>query len=517
MPNANYKQKLSDLLASWVTIPSTLDRLITGLSLDSRTINSGDLFIAHTGTNTDGAKFITEAKQHGAAAALIDINNNMTKEFSKIHDIFFSADTDITDIGFLIIPVAQLDENMGLIAARFYDNPCKNMKIIGVTGTNGKTTITQLIANALSSAGQTAGVVGTLGYGLAGELQMSTHTTPFPITLQQNLAELRDQNATIVALEASSHGLDQNRLSGTTINIAIFTNLTRDHLDYHQTMENYAHAKHKLFERSELRYGVFNLDDPYGQAWALEFSNKLAVYGYTLDASLNNKKAIANIIWADNIHLTDTGISAAIHTPWGEGILHSKLLGRFNLSNILAVITTLGILKIPFPDILAYLMPLSGIAGRMQALGGLQQPLIVVDYAHTPDALAHVLQSLREHCRGKLWCVFGCGGNRDAGKRAIMGGIVATYADEIIVTDDNPRDEQPQQIIEDIIAGIPATKSAIIEHDRHLAIAHAINCAHAGDVVLIAGKGHETYQQIGSEKYPFSDIVQAKMCLANKD
>lgn len=518
MPKKELKMILSELLKPWMVIPAEFDRPISGLSLDSRNIQPGDLFIARFGTQKDGTQYISDAKKRGAVAALIHLSNKLTSENTFDNSkILLDQTLDITD-NFPIIPIADLDDKLGLIAARYYDYPANNMKIIGVTGTNGKTTITQLIANALALAGENAAVVGTLGYGMAGDLKSGSLTTPDVISLQQYFAEFRERNTQYVALEASSHGLDQaHRLAGINFDIGIFTNLTRDHLDYHHTMDNYAAAKHKLFERANLRYSIFNLDDPYGQEWAIEFHNRFEVYGYTLDSTLVNKKLTPYLIWADNIHLSDNGISAVIHTPWGEGILQSKLLARFNLSNILAVITTLGILKIPLPDMLNYLMQLSGAPGRMQAVGGDYYPLVVIDYAHTPDALAQALQALREHCSGKLWCVFGCGGDRDTGKRSLMGTIATTYADEVIVTDDNPRTENPQQIVADIMQGIQNTNSVIIEHDRHLAIAHAINCAQSGDIVLIAGKGHEAYQQIGEEKIQFSDLVEAKLCLVNKD
>lgn len=514
MPNSDTKTiLLSELISEWLTIPENYNKPITGISLDSRKINPGDLFIALPGTKTDGAEYIVNAKNKGAVAALLHTNN--IAESSSLIEKEFKDDKAMKH--FPILPLFQLSEKIGKIASKFYGHPSQKMNIIGVTGTSGKTSCTQFIANTLTMAGQKAGVIGTLGFGLAGQLQAGELTSPDAITLHKELAELYAQGAQSVAVEASSHGLAQSRLNGVLFKIGIFTNLSRDHLDYHVTMSDYAQAKHLLFEQAGLQYGIFNLDDPYGLQWATELKDKFPVYGYALDISHVHKKTLPHIICAEKIHLNENGFIATIVSPWGDGVLTSKLLGRFNLSNLLAVIATLGILNIPLENILAYLAQLSSLPGRMQTLGGGNHPLVVIDYAHKPEALAQVLQTLREYCQGKLWCVFGCGGDRDRGKRSIMGGIATTYADEVILTDDNPREESAQQIIADIMSGISNPNEVIIEHDRARAIEHVIACAKTGDVVLIAGKGHETYQLVGKEKKPFSDLMQAKICLANKE
>lgn len=507
---------LSELIADWINIPAIYDKLISGLSLDSRTTKPGDLFFALPGTKTDGAEYIINAKKNGAVAALLH-SNNVEEITFQLHSKEIKDNHLIIDADFPVIPIFQLTEKVGNIASKFYGDPSQKMNVIGVTGTSGKTSITQFIANALSLTGKSAGVIGTLGYGLANQLQAGELTSPDPITLQKELSELYALGAKHVAIEASSHGLAQSRLNGVLFDIGIFSNLSRDHLDYHQTMSDYARAKHLLFERADLKYGVFNLDDSYGLQWATEFKDKLISYGITLDINHFHQKTIPHIICAEKIHLKENGLIASIMTPWGNGLLTSKLLGRFNLVNLLAVVATLGILNIPFDDIITIIAQLSSLPGRMQTLGGGDQPLIVIDYAHKPDALSNVLQTLREYCTGKLWCVFGCGGDRDRGKRPIMGGIATTYADEVILTDDNPREEQPQQIIADIVSGITNPNQIIIEHDRARAIEHVLACAKTGDVVLIAGKGHEMYQTIGKEKKPFSDLMQVKICLANKE
>lgn len=516
MPNTKTKNfLLSELIAEWLTLSAEYDKPVSGISLDSRNIKPGDLFIALPGTKTDGADYIMSAKNAGACAALLHTHIH-AKSF-KISGKEYKNNAVILDTDFPVIPISQLSEKVGKIASKFYGNPSSKMNIIGVTGTSGKTSCTQFIAHSLTMAGQKAGVIGTLGFGLAGQLQAAELTSPDAITLQKELAELNALGAQSVAIEASSHGLSQSRLNGVLFNIGIFTNLSRDHLDYHLTMSDYARAKHILFEQTGLKYALFNLDDDYGLRWATELKDKLTVFGYTLNIDHVHKKTLPNIICADKIHLHDHGFSATIISPWGDGVLTSRLLGRFNLSNLLAVFTTLNILNIPLENSLAYVAQLTPLPGRMQTLGGDKHPLVVIDYAHKPEALAQVLQTLREYCQGKVWCVLGCGGDRDRGKRQIMGSIAMTYADEIILTDDNPREESPQQIIADIMSGITNPSMVIIEHDRARAIEHVLACAKSGDVVLIAGKGHETYQIVGKEKKPFSDLMQAKICLANKE
>lgn len=353
MPNSDTKTiLLSELISEWVTIPANYDKPISGISLDSRKINPGDLFIALPGTKTDGAEYIIAAQNKGAVAALLH-TNNINQEHS------FNFHGNYPDIP--VIPIFQLSEKVGKIASKFYGHPSQKMNIIGVTGTNGKTSCTQFIANSLTMADQKAGVIGSLGFGLAGQLQPGELTSPDAITLQKELAELYAQGAQSVAIEASSHGLAQSRLNGVLFKIGIFTNLSRDHLDYHLTMSDYAQAKHLLFEQAGLQNGIFNLDDSNGLQWATEFKDKFSVYGYTLDISHVHNKTLPHIICAEKIHLNENGFTASIISPWGDGVLTSKLLGRFNLSNLLAVIATLGILNIPLENILAYLAQLSSL------------------------------------------------------------------------------------------------------------------------------------------------------------
>jgi UDP-N-acetylmuramoyl-L-alanyl-D-glutamate--2,6-diaminopimelate ligase len=487
---------LTQLLSDFVTLPAELSLNITGLSCDSQSIQPGDLFICCFGPKAQHAEFMQTAIAKGAVAVLQDCTYTLNSIFSVKDAI-------------PIINISDLRSKVGLIAASFFGQPSSHMKVLGITGTNGKTSCSQFIAQALEQAGQHCGIIGTIGSGFPGRLNTATLTTPDPVTLQQTLAQLQHQGANYIAMEVSSHSLDQNRIAGVHFDTAIFTNLTRDHLDYHGDMENYAQAKRKLFLQPDLKHIVINADDAFGQKLITEFAGQLPCYSYSITGNIQSK----NNILANEIKLNSQGFSAHVDTPWGQGILHSRLMGRFNLSNLLAVLAALGIMHIPLADILEYISTLTNVPGRMQTFGGGKLPLVVVDYAHTPDALQKALTALREHCHGKLWCVFGCGGDRDAGKRPIMGQMAERFSDQVIITDDNPRFESPQSIVENILAGLLCPWAVEVEHNRHAAIAHAIECAQPGDVVLIAGKGHETYQQIGEARIPFNDAqeVQAQL------
>lgn len=487
---------LSELLphCSSVSLPPA-DVVINGLAIDSREVQPGGVFIAYPGLNADGRHFIYDAVERGAIAILAE-----------------AADFIPPQIPVPLILIENLAAQLSLLAARFYQYPAKQLAVIGVTGTNGKTSCTQFIARALTRLNKPCGVIGTLGYGFPGYLTTHSYTTPDALQTQKIAAELAANSAQAIAMEVSSHALAQDRVSAIDFHTAVFTNLTHDHLDYHGSMENYAQAKRRLFESSGLRYAVINVDDPFGVQLAKEFADKLTVYTYGLEHSLPSI-ARAEAISVRNINFTAAGLSAEVTTPWGMGVLQSSLLGKFNLSNLLAVLAVLCIQGVTLEQALQQLSLLTGVPGRMQTLGGGVKPLVVIDYAHTPDALQQVVTALRAHCQGRLWCVFGCGGNRDRAKRSLMGYIAQQYADQIILTDDNPRHEAASQIIADIMQGISANACVVIEHDRRRAIEHALACAKPEDIVLIAGKGHETYQQIGDEKLPFSDEVEVKLLL----
>lgn len=468
------------------------DIQISGLQIDSRAVKEGNVFVALKGLNHNGLDFIDDAIKKGAIAVL-------------------SEQPTTCNVPQIVIP--NLVSHLGDMASRFFDAPSEKMNVIGVTGTNGKTSCTHYIAQAMQKAGHKSGVLGTLGSGIWPNLTPSRYTTPDVIACHGQLSDLLNQGADVVAMEVSSHGLDQGRVNGVNFDTAVFTNLSRDHLDYHVDMENYAAAKAKLFEWPSLKQAVINIDDPVGEQFALQNKGRYPIYTYSL---LDKKLSGCEPILASRIHLNGRDMSAKIESPWGEGTLKANLLGKFNLSNLLAVLGVLCISGINFEDALGYLRDVKNVTGRMQAFGGGKLPLVVVDYAHTPDALEQALVALREHTRGKLWCVFGCGGNRDHGKRSIMGQVAERHSDQIVITSDNPREEDPQSIINDIKAGLLCDWAAEIELDRGSAIAHAIDCAQAGDVVLIAGKGHEDYQIVGEERLPFNDITQVETHILEK-
>lgn len=498
---SEYTQNGQQLLANIGPWPDNCPVNITGLSSDSRFTKPGDLFIAYAGQLSDRPQYIREAIARGAVAILRDSPGEQPAV--EIHKK--------TDKVIPIIDLPALRKQAGLIAARFYGNPSAELTMVGITGTNGKTSCSQFIAAALAQANISCGIIGTLGTGFPQQLEPGFLTTPDPLNLQRQLADLKNRGAKVVAMEVSSHSLDQNRVSGVEFDVGVFTNLTRDHLDYHGSMEHYGAAKRQLFLQPGISKAVINIDDAFGNSLWQEFASQLDCYSFGMSPA-----AVSPMISASDMRFNHQGIHAQIQSPWGKGALHSHLLGRFNLSNLLAVIATLGLMDLNLTDILHYIGNLSTVPGRMQAFGGGKAPLVVVDYAHTPDALEKALTALREHCHGKLWCVFGCGGNRDAGKRELMGQIAERFSDQIVITDDNPRFENPAHITEQIAQGLLCPWAAEIVHDRQAAIAHTIECATAGDVILIAGKGHERYQQIGAEKIPFNDAEQVQKQLSLK-
>jgi UDP-N-acetylmuramoyl-L-alanyl-D-glutamate--2,6-diaminopimelate ligase len=505
MPRANpFIQERSCTLSQLIhELPAELDRSVTGLTLDSRAVRPGDLFFALAGTQTHGEIYIESALQNGAIAIL--------------------KEAPVTGVEILpgnipCISQPNLSQQVGEIAARFYDNPSRNLRVIGVTGTNGKTSVTHAVAQMLHSIAGDCGLLGTLGYGIYGALQRSSHTTPDAIRLQALLAQLRAQDVQNVVMEVSSHALAQGRVNGIIYDTAVLTNLSRDHLDYHQTMAQYADAKRRLFLMPGLKTAVINSDDAFGQRVLADLPKSVIALTY----SIHNKTAD---VYAQ-IRAYDTlGCRLVIHSRWGDGQLYSPWFGQFNVSNVLAALTVLLSMEFPLPDVLTQLTTLRAVPGRMERFGQAHQPTVIIDYAHTPDALEKALLALRAHCeipqipqnspgskeggeifpnrRGNLWCVFGCGGDRDQGKRRLMGEVAQRLADKVIITDDNPRHEASQAIIDDIVQGCP-TPTAVIS-DRQQAIRYALQQAAVGDVVLIAGKGHEDYQQVGDQRLPFSD------------
>jgi UDP-N-acetylmuramoyl-L-alanyl-D-glutamate--2,6-diaminopimelate ligase len=393
---------------------------------------------------------------------------------------------------------------VSLIADRFFGSPSQNLTIAGITGTNGKTTCAWLLAQALSACRRPAAYIGTLGFGVPPQVTATVHTTSDPVTVQRQLAKLRDSGAECVCMEVSSHALDQARVNAVRFSAAVFTNLTRDHLDYHGTMAAYGAAKARLFAWPELRQRVINVDDPFGAQLAA------AASGVPLIVTARNPASIvpagARYVRARRVRPDPGGLLIEVDSSWGAAELPVRLVGEFNADNALTVLAVLLSWEVALKDAVRALSKSRAASGRMEMFGGRgRTPLAIVDYAHTPDALANALNAARLHCRGALRVVFGCGGDRDAGKRPLMGRIAAEFADDVILTDDNPRNEDPARIIADILAGVGTATPHVVEHDRALAIRLALERSGAEDVVLIAGKGHEGYQIKGAQRRAFQD------------
>ena len=483
---------LTPLVHIWSQLGLTAPvRVVT----DSRQLHAGDVFLACPGEYTDGRDYIAAAIEQGAAAVIWDTDNGFQWTFG-----------DTPNLG-----VPLLRQHMGLIAADALGHPGQQLDIIGVTGTNGKTSITQWLAQALDQLGQPCGIMGTVGNGFWGHLETYTHTTLDAWSVQQWLQKLRDQGAKAVAMEVSSHGLHQFRVNGVPFRSAVFTNLTRDHLDYHGSMEEYGHCKSRLFYWDGLQDAVVNVDDAFGRQLVAQLrgtqTSQVIGYGFADDADVR--------IDAYEPSLDGTRIELA--TLWGKVSLHTQLIGRFNAQNMAACVAVLcaqGHELAHVADVLASIQPATG---RMDGIRIEGKPLVVVDYAHTPDALEKAVSTLHElkQSDSQVWCVFGCGGNRDKGKRPLMGAAASAYADKVVVTSDNPRLEDPQSIIDDIVPAVPPAEFMGV--DRAEAIAYAVSHAGVNDIILIAGKGHETYQDAAGHKHHFSDFECARAALAARD
>ncbi len=486
----NAAMNLRELLAG-VAEPSTGEAIrVTGLQIDSRRVRPGDAFVALSGTRAHGITFAPAAVARGASVILAEAPVRAAPEVE--------------------VPVVWIDglrEQAGGLAARFFDDPSRAMTLVGVTGTNGKTSCVQMLAQALSLLGHRTATVGTLGSGLYGDLSRGERTTPDALSLQGLLADFRDAGATHVAMEVSSHALDQGRVNGVAFDLAAFTNLTRDHLDYHGSMQAYGEAKARLFAWPGLRAAVINVDDGFGRRLAEGLPETVS----RLRVSVGGGQAE---VTAHDVRAHGEGLQFQLRTPWGEAEIHSPLLGRFNVANLLLVAACLGAMGEDFARMTDVLSRLAPVHGRMNRLGGQAgQPLLVVDYAHTPDALEQALDNLRAHTRGTLTCVFGCGGERDAGKRPQMGAIAERLADRVIVTDDNPRGEDGDAIVAQVLSGMAHPDRATVQRDRAAAIRAALDDARDGDVVLVAGKGHEDYQEIAGERRPFDDLAVARAAM----
>ncbi len=497
--------KLSLLCKDFTDITADADVDILDLCEDSREAKPGDLFIARRGEISDARKFVGDALRKGAAAVLYEVADGQGLSMQHLQG---------WDPAVPLLPVNRIDEILGTLAKRFFNDPTRNMAVIGVTGTNGKTSTTQYIAQALRALQLPCGVIGTLGYGM-GELISTVHTTPDVITLNRYCSQFKNEGARAVAMEVSSHALEQKRIAGLHLHMGILTNLTRDHLDYHQTMAAYAKAKRKLFTHPGLKLAIINAEDEFGLDLLKSLPDNLSKLAYALDKPVKGLGDIAQI-YATDIALSNQGLHFKVETPMGQIAAETTLLGHFNVANVLATIGALLSLNFSITAIETVLPLLQSVNGRMQMLGGGGKPRIVIDYAHTPDALAQVLLAIKAHNPERIICIFGCGGDRDKGKRPFMGKIAEAYSDYCIITNDNPRHEKPLRIAEEIVTGMTQKAQRTIILDRRQAILEGINKAGLNDIVLIAGKGHETYQQIGDVKHPLSDVQIALEILENR-
>jgi len=463
----------------------------SGVADDSRQVVPGDLFLAYPGDLADGRRYIADALQRGAIAVLWQPGEN------------FAWNPALTASN---LSVDALRALAGPLAHAVYGHPSEGLSLIAITGTNGKTTISQCIAQAYPKP---CAIIGTLGAGFPNALEETGFTTPEATTLMRYLARFREQGAAACALEASSIGIEEGRMNGARVDVAVFTNFTRDHLDYHGSMEAYSAAKEKLFIWPRLRTAIINLDDDLGLKLMRE-TTAMRVLGYGIG---DEKRTFPALVRAENLIDTPFGQRFTLVLPNGRAAVDTALLGRYNISNLLAVAAVLHDAGVQPAEVARRLSELTPPPGRMERVGGLGEPLVVIDYAHTPDALENALGALRDVTKprgGSLVVVFGCGGDRDKGKRAQMGALAAANADRALVTSDNPRSEVPQTIIDDIVSGM---SHAEIEVDRAAAIRRAILEADERDVILLAGKGHESYQEIAGVRYPFSDVEQAQAAL----
>ncbi|MCL1066283.1 UDP-N-acetylmuramoyl-L-alanyl-D-glutamate--2,6-diaminopimelate ligase [Shewanella olleyana] len=500
---------LSDLLAPWFHYAGR--ESVSSMTLDSREVSQGCLFVALPGHQVDGRKFINKAIDAGALGALIHTDN--PDEHGQVNH---------HDSGVVLVSFFQLSRQLSAVAAQLYPLLNSNMAIIGITGTNGKTSVSQLIAQLVTLKQQKAAVMGTLGNGVWGSLIDSGNTTADAITLVRQLHEFQQQNVNACAIEVSSHGLVQGRVEAVPFNTAVFTNLSRDHLDYHGDMDAYGAAKKRLFTFACVKKGLLNLDDAVGESWFTELKSA-NMFGFSL------KKHPLARFYTDNMRFNDAGVTCDLYYPADindsdsellKGQLSSPLLGDFNLSNLVAALGSLYLQsslnaqtagRELMNELLTLVPQLKPVAGRMERFNQVNGPTLVVDYAHTPDAIEHALKALRIHCEGTLWCVFGCGGDRDKGKRPLMAQAAEQYADKVMVTSDNVRSEDPMSIINDVVAGFTNSEQALVEVDRIDAIKAVSQLAEAGDIVLLAGKGHETYQEIAGSRVDYDERALALM------
>jgi UDP-N-acetylmuramoyl-L-alanyl-D-glutamate--2,6-diaminopimelate ligase len=493
---------LGSLLQGIAAVPNDVE--LTDITLDSRQVIPGGAFLACRGARAHGLDFAADVAQRGAAAILFEPDD--ARPVSSVLSAHLRSNI-------IVAPVPNLAARASLLADRFFASPSRQLDVIGVTGTNGKTTCAWLLAQALTACDHPTAYLGTLGATFAGHALAGELTTPDAVTVQRQLAGFAAQGARGVAMEVSSHALAQHRVAAVRFDAAVFTNLTRDHLDFHGDMASYGLAKASLFERDDIRLRVFNVDDSFGAALAArpQFSGRIAcsrsVAAPHAEASRNGR-----YVRAHSISYTDTGTRFELDSSFGSAVVETPLIGSFNVDNVLAVMAVLLGSSLPLAKCTSAMRGLTAPSGRLETFTAAGMPLVVVDSAHTPDALQKALEVLRQHCKGRLTLVFGCGGDRDRGKRPQMGALAVLLADNVILTDDNPRSESGDIIIADIRAGM-GSRSVTVIRDRGSAIRQAVSDARTGDVVLVAGKGHETYQIVGDQRRPFSDQAVARQTL----
>ena len=473
------------------------------LHTDSRRVGAGDGFIAWPGGVTDGRQFVASALQQGATACVVEQSG---------------ADAFAWGENPAIATYEGLKAASGLIAAAYYEQPSQALDVVAITGTNGKTSTAWWLAHALQNAGKRCAMVGTLGVGEVGHLEVTGMTTPDPVLLQARLRDMADAGVKACAIEASSIGLAEHRLDGTQVRVAMFTNFTQDHLDYHGDMASYWQAKLALFSWVGLQAAVVNIDDAQGAALAAQLQARDDVRVWTVSCIANATSGVQHIV-ARHIQHGARGLCFEVLEGEEAYALETQLVGLYNVSNVLGVIASLRALGYSLADAVQACRVLPAVPGRMQTVGETGEPLVVIDYAHTPDAVAQAVQALLPLAQsrgGELTCVLGCGGDRDAAKRPLMAAAAEQYAQHVVLTSDNPRSEDPQTILNHMLAGLQNAAKTIVVADRAQAIAQTVQRARAQDVVLVAGKGHEDYQEIAGVKYPFSDVQHARDALAQR-
>jgi len=487
-----HSQSLKFVLRNLVEVPSVLDMQVAELSADSRAIRPGDAFVALPDAEGDTGRYLDDAVAHGAVAVIRHVDGP-----APVHEYK----------GTLVVPVPGLTERVAELAELFYDYPSTRLNVIGVTGTNGKTSVTQFLTGMLNHCGQRTASIGTLGYGFPGAMLEASHTTPDVIRVHRLLARFLEKGADNVVMEVSSHGLDQGRVDRVHFSGGIFTNLARDHLDYHSSLAAYGEAKAKLFRDYGLCFAVLNGDDSFSGTLYSYIPSGARCWRYSVTGQ-SAEFAVVSITPAS------AGFTAEVETPSGALTLESRLMGMFNLANLIAACAGCAALGVDLEQIGEAARAVEAPPGRMETFQAADGRRLVIDYAHTADALEAVLEALRPHVAGQLWCVFGCGGDRDTSKRPMMGAVAERLADQVVITDDNPRSEAPESIVDQILAGMNDAGAAEVEHDRARAIALAFEQSGPHDLVLVAGKGHERFQERQGEKLPFSDLETVRKMIA---